>query len=808
MGSDTITVLVIEDNKGDLELIRQMFGELKEASFGIQWAKKLKPALQFLSKNKVDVILADMDLPDSKGLATLDQVLVNAPGIPVVVLTGFEDEATAVQAVEKGAQDYLLKGALDARLLGRAVRYAIQRQEMRTQLKEYAQNLHGSNMRLMKILEHNADGTVIVNREGRTVFMNSMAEKLMGKPRSEMLGRNSELPLDSQAAEVQITGGDGELFSLDIRIVEVDWEGGQASLVSMRGSTERSGMRRIKPPSEDGWQESFDAITEMIFLLDADFKIMQANRTVRKWVEDKPLAGTRLEDLFDDTRSISGCLRQLRRSSDVERCELQADDPDGNIPRMAAYPILNDSDRVMRVVVIISEGFENAKEKAEAAARETARHEAVVQRVEAKKEDLDQLKTQFSRVLLQELAEPLTAMASSTERLEDLLGDSLTTRQKAYLQVLRKNTTKLSRFTAKVSSVSDEGGHTMRPRVMPVFQALKPVLDLQEKLAEEAKIGVELLMDSSGDDTELMVCADPDAVTQVINNLLTNVIMHCPKGTNVTIANRYVKFDNAVEISVADDGPGIPDGDLEKIFVAFYRGAETPGKIRRGSGLGLSLCQSLVQGMGGKIWAESRPGQGATFKFTLPATTATAEVLFGKIALLLGFITRDQIQEVVSVQTSQAKRDRKIGELLVDRGHMTLEDVERVLEEQHVYLSMPHPRLPNKLSEALMGRMALKYGYLTEEQLNECLCVQEALKDDGDSTRLGEILVKRQLMSPEDVASVLRMQKLQIKSCPRCSCQFNALLGELQKMEACPKCGAPLSVGEFPNSIAVDGDLE
>ncbi len=806
MGQDAISVLVIEDNRGDLELIRHMFGELKEATFGIQWAKKLKPALQFLSKNKVDVVLADLDLPDSRGLATLDQVLVNAPGIPVVVLTGLEDEATAIQAVEKGAQDYLLKGALDARTLGRTVRYAIQRQEMRTQLKEYARNLHSSNMRLMKILEQNADGTVIVNKEGRTAFMNSMAETLFGRPRVQLLNKPSELPVDEPAAEIELTREDGQTVAVDIRVVEVDWEGDRAKLVSMRAAG--PGMAAEAPAAGGRYKELLDSITEMIFIVDRDYKVVEANRTVHKWLEESETSpeGMLLRDLFADGRAMVGCLRLMFRNNEPERCELSADDPEGNIPRMAAYPVLDERDRAELAVVIISEGWENAREKAESMARETARHKAVVKEMETKREDLDQLKTEFSRVLARELVEPLSAMASSADRLEGLMGQALTTRQKAYLQVFRKHTAHLTRFAATVASVSGESEHVMRPRVMPVFQALRPVLDLQEKLAAEAKISVEILMDDSDDETELMVCADPEAVIQVINNILTNVIMHCPKGTNVTIADRFVKFDNAVEICVKDDGPGLPARELEKIFVPFYRVGQE-GKNRRGSGLGLALCRSLVEEMGGKIWAESTTGLGTSIKFTLPATTATAEVLFGKIALLLGYITLDQVQEVVALQTA-SHGGEKIGELLVSRGHMTSADVKRVLEEQDVYLSMPHPRLPNKLSEALMGRMALRYGYLDEEQLNLCLRLQEALRDEGLGTRLGEILVERKMMSVDDVASVLRMQKLQIKSCPRCDSRYNAVLSEMQKMEACPKCGSPLSEGDAPGSVTVVGDLE
>ena len=809
MSSDTTVVLVIEDNQGDLELIRQMFAELKNASYGLQWAKKLKPALQFLSKNSVDVILADLDLPDSKGLDTVEKVLVHAPGIPVVVITGNQDEELACRAVDKGAQDYLVKGDLDARLLGRSIRYAIQRQEMRMELRKYARNLHGSNMRLMKILEQNADGMVIVNKDGRTVFMNSTAEKLMGRPRSELMGRPSELKLDGSAGgAMELPHENGESVSVEARVAEVEWEGAVANLVSLRDTTERSRHQQLMGQSAQDWQETFDAVTEMVFVLDEDFRVSRVNRTVKEWFQDKVVLGERLDELLLDGKAIAACLRQVTRNGEVERMELKAEDPEGAVPRLAAYPVKDAAGKVKRVVVIIAEGFQTAKESAAARARETAAHEAVARQTTAQQQDLETLKGQFSKVVSQEMAEPLAAMASSTERLLELLGKGLTTRQNAYLQVIKKNTVKLSRFAANVATVSRGGEHDLHARVVPVMQALRPVLVLQEKLAEEAKISVEILMDDSDDDTELMVLADPNAVTQVINNLLTNVIMHCPKGTNVTISHRFIKHENAVEISVADTGPGLPRDDLEKVFIPFYRGTEAPGRIQRGSGLGLSLCQSLVEAMGGKIWAVSSPGGGATFKFTLPASTASAELLFGKIALLLGYITEEQIQEVVAHQTSAKPRDRKIGELMLELGHMTPQDVELVLDEQRTFMAMPHSRLPTSLNEALLGRLAMQCGYLTEEQLNECLCVQEVLKDGGRPMRLGQLLVERKLMSNEDVSTVLRMQKLQIKDCPRCSSKFNSIMGELNKLEACPKCGAPLTAADGGSSIEVDGDLE
>ena len=126
-------VLLVEDNDDDALLIRET---LSETVLEIERAERLSTALERLVQGRFDAVLLDLSLPDAFGLDTIDRVLRQASGVPIVVLTGLNDEVAAVKAVERGAQDYLIKGQADGHLLARALRYAVQRHKAEESLKE------------------------------------------------------------------------------------------------------------------------------------------------------------------------------------------------------------------------------------------------------------------------------------------------------------------------------------------------------------------------------------------------------------------------------------------------------------------------------------------------------------------------------------------------------------------------------------------------------------------------------------------------------------------------------------------------
>jgi Flp pilus assembly CpaE family ATPase len=127
MENKLINVLLIEDNPGDTRLIRELLNEITTVPTRLLCADRLSSGLDLLSKGGVDVVLLDLSLPDSKGLETFTKVQAHAKELPVIVLTGFDDEELAMKAVQNGAQDYMAKGSVNAHSLMRSVRFAVER---------------------------------------------------------------------------------------------------------------------------------------------------------------------------------------------------------------------------------------------------------------------------------------------------------------------------------------------------------------------------------------------------------------------------------------------------------------------------------------------------------------------------------------------------------------------------------------------------------------------------------------------------------------------------------------------------------
>ncbi|HUL01234.1 MAG TPA: response regulator [Nitrospirota bacterium] len=135
MNSDHIRVFLIEDNDNDAVLIRRFLTSSQNPHIDVEVADRLLPALKRLGSEKYDVILSDLSLPDSWGLETFVKVHSASPAVPIIILTGLDDEAAALEAVHLGAQDYLVKSQINSRNLIRVIRYSIERQMLLVQLE-------------------------------------------------------------------------------------------------------------------------------------------------------------------------------------------------------------------------------------------------------------------------------------------------------------------------------------------------------------------------------------------------------------------------------------------------------------------------------------------------------------------------------------------------------------------------------------------------------------------------------------------------------------------------------------------------
>jgi PAS domain S-box-containing protein len=173
MSEASTHILLVEDNAGDARLLRVLLAEGDHDRFKVTHVDRLVKGIDCVRGGGIDLVLLDLSLPDSHGFDTLNGMHEAAMGIPIVVLTGMEDEALGLQLIQCGAQDYLLKGQVTATLLHRSLRYAIERARMANELRD-------KTALLQSVLDSVADGVVMANESGEFKVWNPAARKIVG----------------------------------------------------------------------------------------------------------------------------------------------------------------------------------------------------------------------------------------------------------------------------------------------------------------------------------------------------------------------------------------------------------------------------------------------------------------------------------------------------------------------------------------------------------------------------------------------------------------------------------------------------
>ncbi|MBI5596847.1 MAG: response regulator [Elusimicrobia bacterium] len=230
MRSQTLRALVIEDDSEDVLLLGRMLGRQGDAGFRIEFesAGSLGEGLAKLATAEPDVVLLDLMLPDSRGLSTARSVLERFPEVPLVVLTGMNDEGLGLEAVRLGAQDYIVKGSADSRALRRVVSYAVHR--------------HRAAAGLKAIIERSADGMVVVGGAGLVRCANPAARALLEGRAGALAGRPFPLALPA-AGSAEVRLGDAEEPRVaELRVADIVWDDEPAVLVVMRDITD---LRRV-----------------------------------------------------------------------------------------------------------------------------------------------------------------------------------------------------------------------------------------------------------------------------------------------------------------------------------------------------------------------------------------------------------------------------------------------------------------------------------------------------------------------------------------------------------------------------------
>jgi len=223
-----------------------------------------------------------------------------------------------------------------------------------------------------------------------------------------------------------------------------------------------------------------------------------------------------------------------------------------------------------------------------------------------------QHKSDFLATMSHELRTPLNAIIGFSEVLHEQMFGELNERQVAYVRdVLEAGRHLLSLINDVLDLAKIEAGRMeLDLSEVAVPDVLRSAISMYSERASRNGIALALTTEPS----EIEITADERRLRQVVFNLLSNAVKFTPADGRIDVSARL--DDGQVEIAVADTGPGIAAADRETIFEEFEQAAE--GKQEEGTGLGLPLSRKLVELHGGRLWAESEPGRGSTFRFTLP----------------------------------------------------------------------------------------------------------------------------------------------------------------------------------------------
>ncbi len=614
-----INILLIEDSLYDAEIIENQLliaNEFGESDFVLAHVKYLINGLAYLDVNKVDVILLDLNLPDSSGLDTFTTVQKYVPQTPVVVLSGMLDENLAVQAVRTGAQDYLLKDDVSSGLLTRALKYAIERKQLEEEMQRHQEHLEALVTERTAELEQRVAETKQLNvrlqediaERERTEQALRESEETLRRRNEDLLALNKIAMTISQARDLDYILAATLDQVLDILALDAGW------------------IYVLNPCEDTGGNEQYLRLAVQRGFLETLGEEAQASiaRASRSWRDKGPLSEIVMEGealiIVDEIPDDAWLNRKIEKGTGYAETPrtfagfpLKSQEKVLGILGLFSVDIRQFSSHDVQLLITIASQVGTAIENLRLA--EVANEIKMFQ-------ELDRMRSELIANVSHELRTPLglIEMYSSALLLEDATFEQAI--QAEFLSGIEEETHKLRWIIDNLLNLFKLQSGRLRLQRQPtdigqlaqqIAAGLERSFAMEQKF-NEIELNHTLICDFPQEPLELMI--DPRQIEQVLRNLLSNAIKYTPEGGTITI--RGHRDGRQIIVGVHDEGIGIPEEDLERVFERFYRVDNEVTWRTSGVGLGLALCRGIIAAHGGHIWAESQLGEGSTFYFTLP----------------------------------------------------------------------------------------------------------------------------------------------------------------------------------------------
>lgn len=627
MNSDVnkaLNILIVEDDIGDRKLLHQLLQKTALHITNVQFADSLSKSLELLDSETFDVMFLDLGLPDSQGIGSVGKISEIAPDVPIIVLSGLDDAETGVNAVQKGVEDYLVKGHVDVGVLARTVWYAIERKRTKKVLKEKQKNIEAvfdaAPVGMLLIDEH-----AIVKRVNKSIrqLLNRDFKEIINQPFGDALGcmntvisgkgcgnspacelcrlhKAVDTVLKSKKAvsdiEVKPTFKIGEeritrwfLISGSPSIID----GRIHAVISINDITESKNAQRERQLAEDKYKTIFENSAVAISFADEQERLVSWN----KFMED--LLGMQKEDLYlkpvkslypqSHWQNIRD--RNIRKKGMQHHLETKMTKKDGTLidVDVSISVLKNPEGKVIGSIGVIRDITERIK--AERELKETM-----------------EMKSQFISTVSHELRTPLTSIKEAIIIVADEVAGKINKDQKNFLDIAKRNIERLSRLINEVLDFQKLSANKMTfdIELSDITNVINDACHTMTPHAKKNKVNLQVTLDKNLP----QACFDSDKMVHVLTNLISNAIKFTPEKGSVTVNARQQGDDLA--ISVSDTGMGMPKEALPKIFDQFYRVHQQNQQIK-GTGLGLAIVKKIIDAHNGRIDVESEQGKGTTF---------------------------------------------------------------------------------------------------------------------------------------------------------------------------------------------------
>jgi PAS domain S-box-containing protein len=615
-------ILLIEDNPGDARLVREMLSEANGSAAELECEETLASGLERLASEQFDVLLLDLTLPDSRGLDTLQKVRPFKQPIPVVVLTGLEDDETAQKSLESGAQDYLVKGEITPDSLERAIRYALGRHSTEEALRQ-------SEEHYRLLVESASDVILTTDLDLIVTYASPSVERQTGFTVEEVIGHDAREFITAESLdgiaeeladqlarqretdvtppvpviiEVEQCRKDGSTYPVEANVGFLrDPDGTPYGIIVVsRNITEK---RRVEEALRRT-QFTVDQSADSIFWVTSEGKIIYANDEAcrrRGYTKEEMLSFT-ISDINDsvaaDNDLWKSCVERIQQEGHFA-AEFRHRTKGGEV-----FPV-----EAMLKLFKLEKGWIFIANVRDITERKKA-EEALLESRAALAKQAQELRDMLT-IASHELRHPATIFKGYSHILLENADDLGSEVARDALRSIDRASDRLARTVNQLMDTSRiECGETS-----PEFEELEPRTLLDGITAHFKGAGANVVTsDKTG--AGAVFKADPEKLRSVLGNLVENAIKFSPDGSPVEVCAEAVS--GGFLFSVCDSGPSISEEHAELVFERFYQVEEVEHHSVPGIGLGLYIAKKIIDEHGG--WIRYRPGEGggSVFEFFIP----------------------------------------------------------------------------------------------------------------------------------------------------------------------------------------------